>query len=82
MKKGCYLAPAVLADLADGMQFLREGVFGTLTAVPRFDDEDVAIASHNGTQFGPGCQNGLQAIEQYTQVRALYANSGRVWCTD
>ena len=124
LDNGYYVSPAVFADCADDMPFVRDEVFGPLMSVLSFDDEDDAVERANRTHFGLsgavftgdfarahrvanrlqagsvwindynitppevpfggykqsglGRENGLQAIEHYTQVKTIYANLGDV----
>lgn len=124
LDNGYYVSPAVFADCADDMPFVRDEVFGPLMSVLSFDDEDNAVERANRTHFGLsgavftgdfarahrvanrlqagsvwindynitppevpfggykqsglGRENGLQAIEHYTQVKTIYANLGDV----
>ncbi|MDX1500430.1 MAG: betaine-aldehyde dehydrogenase [Woeseiaceae bacterium] len=121
---GYYVTPAVFADCDDGMDFVREEVFGPLMAVLRFETEDEALRRANATHFGLsaavfseslrrahrvanaleagivwindynvtppevpfggykqsgiGRENGLEAVEHYTQVKTIYTNLGDV----
>lgn len=121
---GNYVHPAVFADCADDMKFVREEVFGPLMAVLTFDDEAEALQRANSTDYGLsgavftgdfaranrfaqrleagmvwindynitppevpfggvkhsgiGRENGLQAVEHYTQMKTIYANMGKV----
>jgi betaine-aldehyde dehydrogenase len=124
LDNGYYVSPAVFANCADDMPFVRDEVFGPLMSVLSFDDEDDAVERANRTHFGLsgavftgdfarahrvanrlqagsvwindynitppevpfggykqsglGRENGLQAIEHYTQVKTIYANLGDV----
>ncbi len=121
---GYYVSPAVFAECADDMPFVRDEVFGPLMSILSFDDEDDAVERANRTHFGLsgavftrdfarahrvanrlqagsvwindynitppevpfggykqsglGRENGLEAIEHYTQVKTIYANLGDV----
>lgn len=121
---GLYVSPAVFANCADDMAFVRDEVFGPLMAVLSFNTEEEAVTRANATEFGlagavftrdfnrahrvanrlqagivwindynvtppevpfggykqsgAGRENGLQAIEHYTQVKTIYANLGDV----
>ena len=124
LDNGYYVSPAVFANCADDMPFVRDEIFGPLMSVLSFDDEDDAVERANRTHFGLsgavftgdfarahrvanrlqagsvwindynitppevpfggykqsglGRENGLQAIEHYTQVKTIYANLGDV----
>ena len=49
---GFYVAPTVLADVADGMEIARDEVFGPVMAVLPFDTEDEAVARANALPVG------------------------------
>lgn len=124
LASGYYVTPAVFADCADDMPFVREEVFGPLMAVLEFDTEQEAVWRANAScyglaaavftnslqrahrvamslqagfvwindynvtppevpfggykQSGFGRENGLQAIEHYTQIKSIYTNLGDV----
>ena len=49
---GYFFDPAVLADVPDDAELLREEIFGPVAPVKGFDDEDAAIAAANDTEYG------------------------------
>ncbi|MFE9392469.1 NAD-dependent succinate-semialdehyde dehydrogenase [Streptomyces sp. NPDC006784] len=49
---GCFLAPALLADVPPGAALAREEVFGPAAAVFRAPDEAAALRLANGTEMG------------------------------
>ena len=49
---GTFYAPTLLADVPDGAPILTEEVFGPVTPVLPFDDEDDALARANATEYG------------------------------
>jgi len=49
---GAFMAPTVVADVTPDMTIAQQEVFGPVTSVMRFKDEDEAIAIANGTQYG------------------------------
>lgn len=49
---GCFMSPAVFADVAPTMNLWRDEVFGPVLAVTRFDTEEEAVALANDTSYG------------------------------
>lgn len=49
---GCWVAPALLHDLADDHPLLTQEIFGPLAAIQTARDLDHAIALHNASDFG------------------------------
>jgi betaine-aldehyde dehydrogenase len=49
---GCFVSPAIVANLSPDSRIVQEEIFGPVLAVQLFDDEDEAIALANGTEFG------------------------------
>lgn len=120
LQEGNYVAPAIFCDCRDGMQFVRDEIFGPLMSVLVFDEEDEALRRANDTtyglagavftsdfarahrvanaleagtvwinhynsgppavpfggikQSGYGRENGLAALDQYTQTKTIYAS--------
>ena len=52
MDGGCFVEPAVFANVTDEMRIAREEIFGPVMCVLDFDSEDEAIARANATEFG------------------------------
>lgn len=50
--QGTFYAPTVLADVAVGMDLLREEIFGPVAPVTRFETEEEAIRLANATPYG------------------------------
>ena len=78
---GNYLQPAIFADCADEMNFVREEVFGPLMSVLSFADEDEAVRRANATEYGLSagvfCRDFSRAHRISQQLRA-----GMVWIND
>lgn len=49
---GFYLAPAVVADVANTMRIAREEIFGPVASILPFDGEDEAITVANDSDYG------------------------------
>lgn len=52
LDKGYYVAPTVFADADNRSRIAQEEIFGPVTAVMPFDDEEEAIALANDTRYG------------------------------
>ena len=50
--RGCFIAPTIVADLAQTAELVTEEVFGPVLAVQTFDDEAEAIRMANDTVYG------------------------------
>ncbi|MGI9297207.1 MAG: betaine-aldehyde dehydrogenase [Gammaproteobacteria bacterium] len=78
---GNYIRPAVFADCADDMRFVREEVFGPLMAVLTFDGEDEAVRRANATDYGLSAGVFSRDFARAHRVsRRLQA--GMVWIND
>jgi len=51
-RPGCWMEPAVFADVTDDMTIAREEIFGPVMSVLDFEGEDEVIARANDTEFG------------------------------
>ncbi len=51
-RPGCWITPAVFADVTDDMTIAREEIFGPVMCVLDFEDEDEVIARANATEYG------------------------------
>lgn len=78
---GNYLRPAVFADCADDMKFVREEVFGPLMSVLVFDSEEEAAARANATDYGLSAGVFTRDFARAHRIsRRLQA--GMVWLND
>jgi betaine-aldehyde dehydrogenase len=50
--RGCFVAPAIVSELAVDSRVVQEEIFGPVLAVQIFEDDDEAVALANCTQFG------------------------------
>lgn len=48
----CYYEPTILADVTDQMEIAHQEIFGPVTTVFRFSDEEDVIAQANATPYG------------------------------
>jgi betaine-aldehyde dehydrogenase len=78
---GNYVTPAIFADCADDMQFVREEVFGPLMAVLRFDNEDEVLSRANATNYG---LSGAVFTKDFARAHrvANRIQAGSVWIND
>ncbi|MCM2560535.1 betaine-aldehyde dehydrogenase [Lutimaribacter sp. EGI FJ00015] len=51
-RPGCWITPAVFADVTDDMTIAREEIFGPVMCVLDFENEDEVIARANATEYG------------------------------
>ncbi|GAU67460.1 putative aldehyde dehydrogenase [Streptomyces sp. NBRC 110611] len=52
LKRGCYVAPTLLADCGNDMRVVREEIFGPVVVVVPFEDEDEGVALANDSDYG------------------------------
>ena len=50
--KGAWAAPTVFTDCTDEMRVVKEEIFGPVTSVLAFDDEEEVIRRANNTKYG------------------------------
>ncbi|HET9167994.1 MAG TPA: aldehyde dehydrogenase family protein [Actinospica sp.] len=75
---GFWVAPTVLADVAQDSTFVQDEIFGPVLTVQPFDTEDEAVALANGTQYGLAA--GLQTTDIARAHRvAERLRAGIVW---
>lgn len=121
-ERGSFVEPTIFADCADGMEIVREEVFGPVMSLLRFETEAEVVARSNATDFGLaagvftndikrahrviaalqagvcwintynfapatlpfggykksgiGRENGIYAIDNYTQIKSVYVEMG------
>src|SRR5690606_20587856 len=51
---GAYVKPAILANVDNSMEAVREEIFGPVLSVMRFDDEDDVLKLANDSRYGLG----------------------------
>ena len=54
VNRGYYIRPTIFADIAPDMTIAREEIFGPVTAVMSYKDEDEALEIANDTSYGLG----------------------------
>lgn len=52
LSRGCFLTPAVFADVDNSSHLAQEEIFGPVLSMMKFRDEDEAVALANGTAYG------------------------------
>jgi len=52
LKGGYYLGPCILTDLHDGMEIVKEEVFGAVASILEFETEQEVLKRANNTSFG------------------------------
>jgi betaine-aldehyde dehydrogenase len=52
LDRGCFVEPTVFTACADGMQIVREEIFGPVMSVLTFADEVEVLARANATEYG------------------------------
>ncbi|HVN98399.1 MAG TPA: betaine-aldehyde dehydrogenase [Steroidobacteraceae bacterium] len=52
LRKGWFVEPTVFDRCDDGMEIVRDEIFGPVMTVLEFDDEDEAVRRANATEFG------------------------------
>ena len=78
---GNYLHPAIFADCADDMRFVREEVFGPLMSVLVFDEEDEAVRRANATDYGLAAGVFTRDFARAHRV-SQRLQAGMVWLND
>ncbi|MGH8928228.1 MAG: aldehyde dehydrogenase [Acidimicrobiia bacterium] len=78
---GYFLEPTVLADVSNQMRCAREEIFGPVTVVIPFDDEDDAIEMANDSPFGLGSAVWTGNVGRAHRVAGRLTH-GIVWIND
>jgi acyl-CoA reductase-like NAD-dependent aldehyde dehydrogenase len=75
---GCFVAPAILADVSQNSRYVQEEIFGPVLTVQPFDTGDEAVTLANGTPYGlaAGLQTGNVARAHRV---AASLRAGIVW---
>lgn len=75
---GCFVSPAIFADLPADSRLIRDEIFGPVLTVQRFTDEGEAVALANDTEYGLAAGLWTQNLDRAWRVaRAIRA--GTVW---
>ena len=77
-RKGYFVQPTIVRDLADDARLVKEEQFGPILPVLRYSDVDDAIARANDTDFGLGGSVWSKNLDRAYAVAARI-NSGTVW---
>jgi acyl-CoA reductase-like NAD-dependent aldehyde dehydrogenase len=76
--RGFFVAPTVLADVAQDSVYVQEEIFGPVLTVQPFDTEEEAVRMANGTPYGLAA--GLQTSDMARAHRVAAAlRAGIVW---
>jgi acyl-CoA reductase-like NAD-dependent aldehyde dehydrogenase len=75
---GWFYRPTVLGDVRNDMRVAREEIFGPVTVVIEFDDEDEAIALANDNPYGLAAAVWTQDVKRAHRV-AHAVRAGTVW---
>jgi acyl-CoA reductase-like NAD-dependent aldehyde dehydrogenase len=76
--KGYFIAPTILGNVAPGMTYFREEVFGPVISITTFKTVDEAVALANDTEYGLGNGMWTKDIDKAHQV-SKRLKSGTVW---
>ena len=68
LEDGFFVAPTLFGNVTPEMTIAREEVFGPVTAVIPFADEDEALEIANGVQYGLGCNIWTRDINRAHRV--------------
>lgn len=78
LKKGFFIEPTVITDIATSMQIWRDEVFGPVLCVKAFSTEDEAIELANDTHYGLGAAVISKDLERCDRVSKAF-QAGIVW---
>jgi acyl-CoA reductase-like NAD-dependent aldehyde dehydrogenase len=77
-RKGYFIAPTIVRDIADNSRLVSEEQFGPIVPVLRYNDLDDAIARANNTDYGLGCTVWSSDPERALDV-ARRVDAGVIW---
>jgi aldehyde dehydrogenase (NAD+) len=81
LPRGHYFDPTVLRDVDNSMRVARDEVFGPVTCVIAYDDEEEAVRIANDTPYGLAAAVWSQDIERAAEI-AGRIRSGTVWLNE
>jgi acyl-CoA reductase-like NAD-dependent aldehyde dehydrogenase len=81
LDRGYFIEPTVLRDVTNDMRCAREEIFGPITVVIPFDDEDEAVRLANDSPFGLGSAIWTGQVGRAHRV-AERLTHGIVWVND
>ena len=67
-RPGSYFPPTVVADVPDNADMIKEEIFGPVVSLQSFDDEAVAIAKANDTEYGLAAYVYTQDLKRGFQI--------------
>lgn len=81
LDRGFFIEPTVLYDVAPNSEIGQDEVFGPVTVVMPFDDEDDAVRIANDTQFGLAASVWTQDVARAHRISGRL-EFGMVWIND
>jgi acyl-CoA reductase-like NAD-dependent aldehyde dehydrogenase len=75
---GCFMRPAIFADVDPRMRIAREEIFGPVLSVIEFDGVDAAVRLANQSEYGLGAAIWSRNIEVALHA-AKHLRAGQVW---
>ncbi len=76
--KGCFMRPAIFADVKNSMRIAQEEIFGPVVCVIKFSDEQEVIDMANDSEYGLGGAVWTGDINRALRV-ARAVETGRMW---
>ena len=76
--KGYFIPPTIVRDIDDDSRLVREGQFGPVLPIIKYDDVDDVIERANDTEYGLGGSVWASDVERAYEV-AKKVDSGTIW---